>query len=396
MDNLTHTLVGLTAARAGLERVSPYATAVCVVAANLPDADIATLAAGQWTYLEHHRGITHSIVGTLALGVALPLLVFAGDRIIARRRGRVPRARLGGLMLASLLVSATHPLLDWTNSYGVRPLLPWDGGWIYGDLVFIADPWIWLALGGACFLPGERKGWRVAAWAALAVSVTVALFLLPRRAGYELPLPLLALWLAGVVALAVARASGLGRERGPRVAHVALALVPLYWLGLGALHARALERARVSADELASARGEAVARVAALPMPANPFHWRCLAETEVANHRFDLFLNRAGETFDRRRWEKPRGPQVETVGRAARDPRAQIFLGFARFYDARPTSGDGGARPAVRFTELRFTEPESPRLTGGFTLDVPAAPEVNLRDAQRRALSGEVAAGLKR
>jgi inner membrane protein len=373
MENLTHTLVGLAAAKAGLERVSPYATAVCVVAANLPDADIVTLASGQWTYLEQHRGVTHSIVGTLALGVLLPLVVFAGDRIIARLRGTQPRARLGGLMLASLLVSATHPLLDWTNSYGVRPLLPWDERWIYGDLVFIADPWMWLVVGGACFLVGGRARWRVAVWAALAAVVTVALVLLPRRAGYELLLPLLAVWLTALAALALARWRGLGRAHERRVALVALAFVPLYWLVLAVLQAQALERARASAAELAAARGETVARVAALPMPANPLQWRCLAETEAANYRFDLFLNRAGEALDQKRWEKPRGAAAESVARASQDPRAQLFLGFARFYDARAGARDDGVQPSVRFTELRFNEPDDARPGGGsFVLEVPA------------------------
>ena len=44
MDNLTHTLVGLAAAKAGLERLSLGATAVCLVAANSPDVDIVALA----------------------------------------------------------------------------------------------------------------------------------------------------------------------------------------------------------------------------------------------------------------------------------------------------------------------------------------------------------------
>ncbi len=70
MDNLTHSLVGLAAAKAGLERRSPYATFVCVAAANLPDIDIVALAGGLAFYFKHHRGITHSIVGTLALAVA--------------------------------------------------------------------------------------------------------------------------------------------------------------------------------------------------------------------------------------------------------------------------------------------------------------------------------------
>ncbi len=40
MDPFTHTLVGLTAAKAGLERLSPLATTVCMLAANSPDSDV--------------------------------------------------------------------------------------------------------------------------------------------------------------------------------------------------------------------------------------------------------------------------------------------------------------------------------------------------------------------
>ena len=59
MDNLTHSLVGLAAAKAGLERRTPYAAFACVAAANLPDIDIIALAGGPAFYLKHHRGITH-------------------------------------------------------------------------------------------------------------------------------------------------------------------------------------------------------------------------------------------------------------------------------------------------------------------------------------------------
>ena len=43
MDNLTHSLVGLTAAKAGLEKLSPGATLLCLIAANAPDGDIFVL-----------------------------------------------------------------------------------------------------------------------------------------------------------------------------------------------------------------------------------------------------------------------------------------------------------------------------------------------------------------
>ncbi len=95
MDNLTHSLVGLTLAKAGLDRLSPAATTVSILAANAPDSDIIVgLFADRWTLLHHHRGITHAIVGTICLALALPVLVYAIDRLIARWRDREPRAQL--------------------------------------------------------------------------------------------------------------------------------------------------------------------------------------------------------------------------------------------------------------------------------------------------------------
>mgnify|MGYP006161246883 CR=1 FL=1 len=72
MDNLTHSLVGLTAAKAGLDKVSPGATTLCILAANAPDVDVAILLFGdRWTYLHHHRGITHAILGVAVLAFLL-------------------------------------------------------------------------------------------------------------------------------------------------------------------------------------------------------------------------------------------------------------------------------------------------------------------------------------
>ena len=159
MDNLTHSLVGLAAAKAGLEKLSPGATALCLLAANSPDADIVTLVGGRWIYLQNHRGITHSIVGTIALALALPFVFHGCALLIARLRRRKPATRLRGLLIVSILVTTTHPLLDWTNNYGVRLLLPWNSRWFYGDLVFIMDPVFWLLLGGAALF-GVRRPWQ--------------------------------------------------------------------------------------------------------------------------------------------------------------------------------------------------------------------------------------------
>src|SRR5215213_5898727 len=98
MDNLTHSLVGLTAAKAGLEKLSPGATALCLLAANAPDADIVVLAFGdRWDFLQYHRGITHAIVGVIALAILLPLIFYSVDRLLARFRNRPPVVKLQGL-----------------------------------------------------------------------------------------------------------------------------------------------------------------------------------------------------------------------------------------------------------------------------------------------------------
>src|SRR5438552_2354522 len=116
MDNLAHSLVGLTSAKAGLEKLSPYATTICVISANAADADFLSLLFGdRWTLLREHRGVTHSIVGTITIGILVPVLAYAIDRIVASIRKRAPRIRFRGLLLASLVAAATHPLMDWTN-----------------------------------------------------------------------------------------------------------------------------------------------------------------------------------------------------------------------------------------------------------------------------------------
>lgn len=375
MDNLTHSLVGLAAAKAGLERASPSATALCVIAANAPDADtIVLLVAGKWAYLEHHRGLSHSIVGTLLIGVVLALLFYAGERVWTRVRRRESRASLRGLMLASLIVSASHPLMDWTNNYGVRPLLPWDGRWFYGDLVFILDPWLWLSVGGAAFLLTARTHWRVAVWTLLGLVLTTVILFLPERAGMPYPLVSRALWLFGIAGLVAAHRGGLAARWGSSLAVVALALVVVYWGALSVLHAQAVARAHAVVTRSAQASGETVLRVAAMPVLANPTRWLCIAETNRALTRFDLSLMEddhpnATPRAAAARFDKPEGAEAEAVAHASRDARAHIFLGFSRFPATRIQRDCVGAT-LVQFADLRFTEPGGNR-SGSFALEVP-------------------------
>src|SRR5215472_1055559 len=173
MDNLAHSLVGLTIAKSGLEKLSPATPWVCILAANAPDIDFVSLFFGdRWTLLHFHRGLTHSIVGTIALGFLVPSIFYLVDRLIARARGRPGALRWRGLLLSSMIAVATHPLMDWTNNYGLRPLLPWSGRWFYGDLVFVIDPFIWLMLGVAAFLLTANSRARKIAWTVLAAVAT--------------------------------------------------------------------------------------------------------------------------------------------------------------------------------------------------------------------------------
>jgi len=371
VDNLTHSLVGLAAAKAGLGRVSPYATFVCVAAANLPDVDIVALAGGPAFYLQHHRGITHSVVGTAALAVAFPLLFYAAERVWARARGREPRARLKGLLVCSLLLTASHPLLDWTNSYGVRPFLPWDGRWIYGDLLFVVDPWVWLVLGGACFVLTESY-WRVGGWAVLAFALTGLFFRVVTQPDAAVPMGALVQWCLGLSAFVVLRWRGLGRRFGWRVAAAALAFVVLYCGVLSLVQWRARLGAEVLARELAARDGGRVLRVAATPVLADPLTWRCLAENDRSTGRFDMRLGET-EPDDLRnvaRFEKPSAEHEEIVRRASEGYDARVLLDFARFPVARVRRADSSGW-VVQFADLRFTEPGSRARPGGFALDVP-------------------------
>jgi inner membrane protein len=367
VDNLTHSLVGLAAAKAGLERTSPYATAVCIIAANLPDADIVTLVEGPSIYLANHRGITHSIVGVLALGVALPVVFYACERFFARLMGRPPRARFKGLLVCSLAVIATHPLLDWTNSYGLRPFLPWDGRWIYGDILFIIDPFIWLLTGGACFLLTRKSLWLTGVWTLLALLLTF-LFVLTRGGfGGGMPTAARVVWFAALVGLVLLRRLGIAEGRKRFVASGALASVALYCVALAFIQTRAYVESQVAANNFARTSNERVVRTAAMPVLANPFTWRCLAETDRSTFRFDLTLD--GDARNQLKVEKPEGEARALVERASADARARVLLDFARFPVARVAQETSG-ETVVQFADLRFTEPLPRARTGIFALNV--------------------------
>jgi inner membrane protein len=396
MDNLAHTFVGLVAAKAGLERASPCATTVCVIAANAPDADILATVKGRWFYLENHRGITHSIVGVIALAVLIPLVFYAVEKLIAHWRNVPARIRLRGLMLASLIASATHPLLDWTNNYGVRPFLPWSGKWYYGDLVFIVDPWLWLVLGGAAFLATATTRWRAALWSTLAVLLTFVIVFV--RA--DVPTLARALWLAGIVFFFVAYRLRFSARFGRLVPALALAFVPAYWCALAFAHTLAMKDAQAITSDLAAQNKETTRRIVAMPSLGNPARWRIVGETDRADYVLQLSLmddvqrrdnaNSSSETAGVKRFEKLQGTDAQRIEQLTReDERAHIFLNFARFpieriveprdettpqnSSSQNSQASSASVARAQLFDLRFSEPGD-GARGTFAVEIPLAP----------------------
>jgi inner membrane protein len=369
MDNLTHSLVGLTAAKAGLEKLSPGATTLCVLAANAPDLDIVVLAFGdRWTFLHHHRGITHAIVGVIALAIVLPLIFYGVDGLWSRYKDQPPTTKLKGLMLVSFIASATHPLLDWTNNYGIRFFLPWSQKWSYGDLVFIVDPYMWLILGGAVFLLTGRTMFLKVIWGVIAAILTFLVVASPRSGGLPYPRLIASLWIVTIVAFIVLFVKGARERWGTRIAVVAIAVVLCYWSLLAFAHSRAIARGNEEATKMAAANRETVARLAAMPRLANPFRWDCVFETDRAMYRFDLGLFQSNAE-DAVRYEKP-GPELKGVVDYVSEQRsAQIFLNFARFPVMKLADPGCTTRTLVQLADLRYTEPGRSR--GSFALELP-------------------------
>ena len=370
MDGVTHSLVGLTSAKAGLERWSPYATVVCILSANAPDIDVMSgFFGGRWTLLHYHRGITHSIIGTLALGFLIPSIFYAVDRAIAQWRKHPPKIRYRGLLIASLIAAATHPLMDWTNNYGVRPLLPWSGKWFYGDLVFIIDPYIWLVLGGAAFLLTSSRRLKIIGWSVLGIASTLLILLGPAQRGLTTTVVFVVrvIWILGLLAFILARWFNLQR-RLKSIAFAALAFVVCYWGALALMHHAAYQIAFTRADQLAAENAEHLIRVVAMPTAANPLRWQSVAETDQAIYRFFVGVAAQPSTSPER-FEKPSGLSEQLVSAASLDPRAQVLLGFARFPLAQVESENCIGQTLVQFADLRYTEPGGSR--GNFSLSVP-------------------------
>src|SRR3954468_4221715 len=135
MDNLTHTLTGLMLSRAGLNRFHARASLILILAANAPDCDVISLAAGPGTYLQFHRWITHSIVAVPVVAL-LPVVI---ARLLTRNIQGFDWIKAWILSVAGV---ASHLLLDFTNPYGIRLFSPFSDEWPVLSITSVVDIWI--------------------------------------------------------------------------------------------------------------------------------------------------------------------------------------------------------------------------------------------------------------
>ncbi len=345
MDNGTHTLCGLVLARVGGERLGPLATPTLVVAANFPDSDIVgALWGGRPFYLCHHRGLTHALVGLAVEAVLLGLfMAWLGRRLLPSDA----RPRAGRLMAAAALGLLSHLALDGLNTYGVRPWLPFDGTWYYGDTAFIADPWMWLIFGAAACLgaprprpapapadegqeaaPGPRPwGWRASTTAWWTATCLVVLLILTNERGVP---PAVALLWGPLMATAVLARGRLDDPARPRRRHLvvaAVALLALPYLGaMRALNEVALERARGWAREQGHPPVEGGV---CHPTPVLPWRFHALVVTGGWIHDVDIDL-RSGATSLRTSVERNLDDPALGDPAVTRTPEYEAWRTFAR------------------------------------------------------------------
>jgi inner membrane protein len=169
MDNLCHTLVGAALGEAGLKRRTRFGSATLMIASNLPDIDVLVFATGT-PAVAFRRGWTHGILAD----ALLPPLLAGVMLFVASRRpttARAPSIRPMQILLLSYIGVMLHVSMDLLNTYGVRLLMPFSQHWFYGDVLFIIDPWLWLALGTGVGLSIRR---RAPNWSRASLAVAAA------------------------------------------------------------------------------------------------------------------------------------------------------------------------------------------------------------------------------
>src|SRR6266571_2506305 len=355
MDNLAHTLVGAALGRAVADRRVPAAGWFGAIAGNAPDWCELLVSPPAWggsprsgpAYLVYHRGITHSFLGAAVEIVALTALV----GLILRwgtRGDPSPRPPWRWIALCIAVTVASHLYLDWQGSYGLRPFLPWNARWYYGDWVAIVDPFFWV-VPLVALAWGARRHW-APALAYLVTLLGVTTLVLWRRHDlvvWWVRLALVGCAAAGVVGWTRHWFGVAGQRRAAAYGLVVLAAYATANAG-GSLVAKAQIRAA------AAQRFRPDARWAALTIVGRPFRWEALSASPDSV---------AGQG-----WAVARHLDHPAVRAALITSQGRAIAQFARFLAAAVDSTNGGIR--VSLWDVRYHAPGS-GADGWATVQVP-------------------------
>ena len=303
-------MTGACLGRAGLNRKTALATLTLTLAAEAPDLDVLGDTRGEVFGFAHHRGFTHSF-----LGIALVSAVVVGFvYLIWRLRGAKSKdpdlpPRWGVLFGFAYLAGLSHILLDFTNSYGVRPFWPFSERWYSWDIVFIVEPILWILLLGGLLVPAIFR----------LVSQEIA----PRRKG----------------------------PHGQLGAAVALLGIVALWGVRDFEHRRA-----VAALEARLYEGATPIRVSAYAVWGNPFRWNGVVETK------DFFAvtdvdSLTPEVDPGERAEIHYKPEETSVTLAAKKSYlGRVYLDWAQYPITETETLEVGKGYIVHFRDLRFAD----------------------------------------
>jgi inner membrane protein len=322
LEPVTHFLFGAVMGRAGLNRKTALATATLTLAAEAPDLDVLSRFGGSAFALNHHRGFTHSFLGVPLVAAAVVAFVYAIWRVRGRktRNPDVP-PRWGLLFVYGCLAGLSHILLDYSTSYGVRPLWPFSERWISWDIVFIVEPVLLVVL-------------------ILGLCVPLLFSLINEEIG--------------------ARSGKHALPNGRLAATLALVGVFAYWGLSDYQHRRA-----IAALQARNYMGADAMRVSAFPYMTDPFRWYAVAETTTFFATMDV-NSLTPEVDPQAQMEIHYKPEETPVTLAAKNTYlGKVFLSWAKYplveseqLHDNPTD-NGRAAYVVRFRDLRYGYPGS-------------------------------------
>ncbi|MGB3564311.1 MAG: metal-dependent hydrolase [Thermoanaerobaculia bacterium] len=359
MDPLTHTLVGASLASSKLAEKTRYAAPALIIGANLPDVDVLSYFAGGDVALGFRRGWTHGVLALILLPAVLAMVLWLWGRW-RKVRGASPPLATGWLFALCYLAVATHPTLDWLNTYGMRWLMPFSDTWYYGDSVFIMDPWLWLIL-GVGWLVGRRPT------RGLVITFAVMATLLHRVVAMRAPAYIPAvITVVALLLLALVLKFGTGKLRTQRAAVAGLALGALYVVSLIGLHSLTKQQVRAALDQQGVVP---VSRLMVGPVPANPFIWDVVAESDN-QFRYGRFTwSRAG-SLELSDTVLPAAKSSNLWDEIERSGQSGGFLRWVRF-PWLEIEADGTER-RIHLMDARYTRHRASGF-GGTTIELPPA-----------------------